>query len=325
MLLAQGEAPVRLQVSDEGAFIYDVPEGWMVEGSREELTLASSELALFLMENSPNPIVHLPEGEMVISLALMDPQVLISTFNLPEDATPVELLDALAFWMDGLVELAAAEEFAIGGQAAAISHNAVEAQTLESLVYYLLPERIAVVTIVSNGDVPPQAYNIIDSVRYRRQTDRYEDDDLVAEIPVGWDVEIARQGHIFSNVIEKTVRRSADLEVGEYVFTVMNLTPGDDDDAVVTLEALALELAENVAGDDADIGDAQTFRLPGNLVPVEGRTFAQVVFQAENSAEGGVVVTQNKQLQTIALIYEANDGEAIAWSAIWTALSVRFK
>src|SRR5690606_37892712 len=117
------------------------------------------------------------------SLALMDPQVLISTFDLPEDATPVELLDALTFWLDGFVAPAAAEEFEIGGQEAAISRNIVDEQSLESLVYFLLPDRIAVVTIVSNGDIPPQAYDIIDSVRYRRQTDRYEDDDLIAEIP----------------------------------------------------------------------------------------------------------------------------------------------
>ncbi len=325
MVLAQGDNPVRLQVSDEGAFIYDMPDGWMVEGSREELTLASSELALFLMENSPNPIVQLPEGETVISIALMDPQVLISTFDLPEDATPVELLDALAFWLDDFLALEAAEQFEVGGQEAAISRKVVDGQSLDVLVYFMMPDRIAVVTIVSNGDIPQQVYDIIESVRYRRQTVRYEDDHLVADVPLGWEVERGDQGHIFSNVIEKVTQSSFDLEAGEYVFTVMNLTPGDDDNEVIDLAALAMELAEEVAGNDPDVGDAQSFRLPGDLVPVEGRTFVHVVFHAENSDEGGVVVTQNKHLQTIALVYKADDGEAIAWTAIWTALTVRFK
>jgi hypothetical protein len=326
-MLAQGEDPVRLQVSDAGAFVYKVPEGWVVEGSREELLLASSELALFLMENSPTPIAQLPEGETIISLALMDPQVIIATFDLPEEATPVELLDSFGFWINGYVTLEAAVELEFNGQPAALSRNIVDGQILNTLLYFLLPDRIAVVTILSNGEIPSNAYDIIETIHYRRQADIYEADDLIADVPTGWDVEMDNRVYTISNVIQKATRPPLDLGVNEYVFIVMNLTPEDSQHDAVDVEALALELAENAAVDNAEISGPLTFRLPDDLVPVEGRSFVQVKIQSETNDAGGVVVTQNNHQQTVALIYAAGngDGETIAWTAIWTALTVRFK
>jgi hypothetical protein len=327
MLQAQADDPVRLQVSDVGAFVYQVPDDWEVEGSREELLLASSELALFLMENSTAPIAALPDGETVISFALMDPQVIVSTFDLPESATPVELLDGLGFWMNDLLTLEVAQEFEINGQAAAISHNTTNEQTLNVLLYFLFPDRIAVVTILSNGDIPENTFDIIESIRYRRQADIYEDDEFIADVPVGWGIEADDREYVLSNVMQKASRSSVDLEAGEYIFTVMNLTPEEGQDDDIDLAEVALELAESVASDDAEISDARSFRVPGDLVPVEGRTFVQVTIQSEDGDDGGVIVTQNNRQQMVALIYAANhdEGDVIAWTAIWTALIVRFK
>lgn len=327
ILQAQADDPVRLQVSDVGAFVYQVPDGWVVEGSREELLLASSELALFLMENSAAPIAQLPDGETVISFALMDPQVIVSTFDLSESATPTELLDGFGFWMNDLLKLEAAQEFEINERAAAISRNTKNEQTLDILLYFLFPDRIAVVTILSNGDIPDNTFDIIESIRYRRHADIYEDDNLIADVPVGWEIEADDGKYVFSNVIEKAARRSVDLEAGEYIFTVMNLTPEEGLDDDIDLVEVATELAEDLADDNMHIGDARSFRVSGDLVPVEGRTFVQVTIQSDDRDDGGVIVTQNNRQQMVALIYSAehDEGDAIAWTAIWTALTVRFK
>lgn len=291
---AQSDATPSVEVfsTEDGSFIVLLPEGWAGDGNIDDgLTVANSADTLETLMNSDVPVLESGEFGMVI---LPLPSFFLELIGLSADASHAEILEVILSFLlaDGTfptvgdISDLTGEEYGFDGVVASGSNEDLE---IKVVAYTLAVDTIGIAVMVSaSGELASfedDASIVLGTASYSPAlTQWYTNEDVALDFsyPDGWEVNIDDNGLVYVTN-DPSVDPDADLESGQFVIAIVNLTAfglagASLEDSANTLLPLLLD-----EGDTAEepvilvIGDDEIF-----VVSVDG-----------SNSDGGLILHEH--------------------------------